>query len=314
MRHSHQFLLPVAALLAGALACEAAEKTPDLQVEATNEKPRDPVAEGKRITFRPQEAKYQIETNFDDDGSVRNTETTLRLSVRVNWPNDINLVGVNDIRITEAVLDSGETVVPRSLNKERMNSHFSPNGSGENRYGYVQVPLAAPGGSFTAIKKVTGVIVMSIAGPAKEAELKPLSAFLGKSLALEGLNGEEITVERDKVRGITISMPSDLQKRLAKVSFTDGAGTSIETNGWGGSSNNDEYKQSYRVQVPDDGAMTISFYGDFSTLEAPLSLSDLPLAAKPASKEKTKVVLKTNTPSPEKPAEKLKVTPPKSAF
>ena len=314
MRHPHQHFLPVAALLACAFACQAAEKTPEPKVEAGKEKTLDPVAEGKRVTFRPQNAEYQIETNFDDDGTVRNTETTLRVSLRVAWPKDMNLVGVTDIRITEAVLDSGETVVPRAQNKDRMNSNFSSNSNGENRYGYVQLPLAAPSGPFSAIKKVAGVISLSVAGTPKEAELKPLSAFLGKSLALEGLNGEEITVERDKTRGMTISMPLDLQKRLAKVTFTTAAGTPIETNGWGSSSNNDEYKQTYRVQVPDDGSMTISFYGDLTTIESPLTLSDLPLAAKPSGKEKTKVVLKTNAPAPEKPSEKLKVTPPKGDF
>ncbi len=300
-------LLPITALLACAVAGAAADKT-------APEPTIDPVAEGKRVTFRLQSATYQIETNFDNDGTAQETETSLNLSLRIAWPSDINPVAVTDIRITEAVLDTGEIVVPGSFNKDRLSSHFSSNGSGENRYGYVQIPLAAPSKPFASIKKITGVVVLSVAGAAKEAELKPLSAFLGKSLALEGLGGAEITVERDKERGMSIAMPSDMQKRLAKVTFNTASGSEIETNGWGGGTSNNEYKQSYHVQVPDDGSMTVAFYGDLMTVESPLALSDIPMAAKPAAKEKTKVVLKTTTPKGDKQPEKVKVTPPKNGF
>ncbi len=301
---THRLLLPVSALLACTLACQAAEKPA--------EKAADPAAIGKRISFRPQNAQYQIQTSFNEDGAVRETEATLGLSLNASWPADLNPVAVTDIRITEAVLDSGETVVPRSINKDRLSSHFDS--SGERHYGYIQVPLAAPAGPFASIKQVTGVIVLSVAGAPKEAELKPLSAFLGKSLALDGLDGAEITVERDKKRGISITMPSDLQKRLSKVTFADAAGAPISTNGWGGNGGGQEYKQTYTVVVPDDGAMTVSFYGDLTTVESPFSVSDIPMSAKPATKEKTKVTLKTTTPAPEKPAEKLKVKPEKTNF
>ena len=312
MTRSHRLLLPITALLACALGCAAVEHP----AEPSADKPLDAADISKRVTFRMQRAEYEIQTEFDEDGVTRNTEAKLQLSLRAAWPTNVNLTGVTDIRITEAVLDSGESVVPRSINKERLNfNRFENNGMNGNRYGYVQIQLASPVTSFVAIKQVTGVIVVSAAGAPKEAELKPLSAFLGKSLALDGLGGAEITVERDKARGITITLPKDLEKRLAKVAFLDGAGAPIQVNGWGsGGGGNDDFKQTYNAQVPDDGTMTVSFYGDLTQVEVPFSVSDIPMAAKAQAKEKTKVTLKTTTPAPDKKTDKLKVTPEKTNF
>lgn len=285
MHYFNSFSIPAVILLLTSLGAQAAETKPAMANKVAI----------KKIVFQLQEAVYDIRAQFDDESIHQGTSSNLTLSLRVEYPLDVNIVAVDEIKLSEALMDSGETVIPKPVTSDHNHGNSGNRGNFTNdkelHYGYFQIPLLAPNRPFSAIKSVTGIIALSVAGTAKNYNLKPISKYIGKGLALDGLNGAEVVIAREKNgKGITLMYPRDLETRLKDVTFSDAGGRPIRIGGWSSSSNGTSMSRTYTSAIPDDGVVAFTFHGDVAIAEVPISIKNIPMStAKNESREKIRI-------------------------
>lgn len=252
------------------------------------------------VIVQPESIQLSTTANFDDQGVFRRSQSQLRLEVKIIPPAGMQLASSRGVRISEAVSDSGESLVPKGTDRGSGNGEETFNEWERERNDYdVAFNLANPVQPITAIRSVKGTLILAVAaGAAKQATIAPLTDWLGKAVALESID-EEITVART-AEGTSLRGSRALFDRLQKVTFADGAGREIKANGWSGGSDGQEFHRTWTVKVPDDGAITLQFLPELAEQEVAFSLADLPLKAV-GGERKPAVRLKVTDVSADKP-------------
>lgn len=255
------------------------------------------------IVIQPESIQLSTTANFDEQGAFKRSQSQLRLEVKVVPPAGMQLASSRGVRISEAVSDSGESLVPKGTDRGTANGEETFNEWERERNDYdVAFNLANPSQPIAAIRSLKGTVTLAVAaGAAKQATIAPLKDWLGKAVALDSID-EEITVARTG-EGTTLRGSRALFDRLQKVIFADGAGREIKANGWGGGSDGQEFHRTWSVKVPDDGAITLQFLPELKEQEVAFSFTDLPLKAAGGERKPAMKLKVTDIPAdkPEKP-------------
>ncbi len=223
---------------------------------------------------------------FDQQAKVRRSNTQFQLTLKILPPAGIDLVASRGIKISECVGDNGESLVPRA-NEGWRNGEQSFNDYQRERDEYqVNCQLGSPSQMPNALRILKGTVTVAVAkGTSKQAKLGPIKDWLGKSVEIEAIK-EEILVERASGE-IKLVGTRALFDHIQKITFLDGMGKEIRLNGWGSSSNNDEYSRNYHITLLDDGAITLQLLTEVVEVPLAFSFTDLPLRTGPkAAKEK----------------------------
>ena len=252
------------------------------------------------ITLVPQKLELTTSTMFNESGAFQRTQSQLRMSLRIKPPAGVQLAACRGVKVTAATTDTGESILPGTeRGTPNGQESFSEYERERNDYD-INVTLGSPKQAIGAIKTLTGTATVAVAiGAAKQATIAPLKDWLGKTVHLESIN-EEITIERAS-EGTTMRGSRELFDRLQKVTFSDGAGQEIKTNGWGGGSSNDSYYRTWSAQIPDDGGLTLQFMPELKEVVVPFSYTDLPLKSASLEKKPVATIKVIDVPGPAKP-------------
>lgn len=258
------------------------------------------VAAEPSITLLPKQIELSTTTSFNESGAYQRTQSQLRLNLRIKPEAGLQLAACRGVTLTTAIADSGESILP-SAERSSSNGKETFHEQEREQASYdINVTLGSPKQAIGAIKTITGTMTVAVAtGAAKQATVTPLKDWLGKAVNLESIN-EEITIERTK-DGTTVNGSREFFDRLQKVTFTDGEGHELKTNGWGGGSNNDGYYRTWTTQIPDDGGITMQFMPELKEVVVPFSFSDLPLKSVTQEKKPAATIKVTDVPGPAKP-------------
>ncbi len=262
------------------------------------------------LTLKPSSLEISQRLQIDDKGRARQDSGSLNLQFNaVTGPASVTVSGYSRVTFTEVVTDSGETLKQsqNDTSVNRIDPRMRQYQPGVTFSGYVQFsPPRKPAKRITLAK---GTIDLALAeGKTKSAEIKPIKDFIGKRLQIEGVEGVEITISEHRDDQIELTMPRSTEQQLADVSFTDAAGVACQTQGGGGNSRNGILQRSYRVTVPDDGAMVLQFHAAVRTVTVPFTITDIPLpGATEADKPADAVIKAREVPEKAKPEAELKV-------
>ena len=251
---------------------------------------------GALIAAEPEENKIEVQiesissTNtiqFDQNAKVRRSNAQFQVMLKILPPAGMDLVASRGVQISECQGDTGESLVPRSGGDNWRNGEQTFHEYQRERNEYqVNCQLGNPAQMPNALRSLKGTVTVAVAkGTSKQAKLGPIKDWLGKSVEIEAIK-EELLVERSAGE-IKLVATRKLFDHVQKITFQDSKSKEIRSNGWSSSSNNDEYTRSFRLTLPDDGAIILQLLPEVTEVPVGFSFTDLPLRAGPkAAKEK----------------------------
>lgn len=298
----------LALVLALSAGCAAAEAVPQAPPVPT-------------LDARVQAIQITQRVWFEEDGSSRDDQNSM--SVQVRGKINGRIAGWGRPRLTEAVLDTGERLVSsRSDEDMGMMDAMSRRGlpmqaAQQLDFQLELVPPAKPARRLASLK---GSIEVTLAvGKPQAAEIGPVRDFIGKRLAIDGVENAEVTVVRADGKMVELELPRATERLLASVTFKDAAGNEIEQrgSGWNSSGNQRSVRRQYHVPLPLDGTVVVQLHRDLKTVSVPFAVADVPMpgANAPATTPPTVIKAKeVDEPRPELKARETGAAPPKSDF
>ncbi|HLY73519.1 MAG TPA: hypothetical protein VKU80_05310 [Planctomycetota bacterium] len=184
-------------------------------------------------------------------------------------------------KITKAVADTGENILPRSDFDRQI--HF-PRLSDDKKAVVFDVKLALPGPKASGIKEVTGSLQYVVADKTKEVDL-------GVAEFKKGAKGTEFGVEIEKVEAsdfgegrqnlvIRINLAHE---DVESVVFYDDSGKKIETSSAGYSSSGKQSELTFQMKgkFPPKGKIVARVFDQPKTYDAPFTISNIDLLGRP---------------------------------
>jgi len=255
--------------------------------------------ETPNIVLTPKSITVSSSTTYTEEGTFQRNKSQVRLSLRLKPPAGTQIAASRGVVVKVATSDTGESLLQKGDQGNNGRESFGQHERDESRYD-VDLDLGSPKEPMAAIRELSGTVTLSITGGAtKQAIIAPIKDWLGKVVSLEAVN-EDITVERSP-EGTTLRGSREFFERLQKIIFTDAAGNEIKVNGWGGGSDNDTHYRTWRMQVPDNGGVTLQLLPNLTDVTVPFHFTDLPLKAASAPKPTGAKIKVTDVPGPNKP-------------
>lgn len=252
-----------------------------------------------KISLVPERIEQLGDLQFDDQGRPERESRTLTITMRPVVPEGVSVVSWGEPRLESAVAGNGDqlTLAPAAVDGDavdfnrrvfRMNrqvrvANFAMNGFALPEEESLQPPLVLrlvppQRPAFTIDRLVGTVPVTWRVGPAEEAAFKPMSTQpIDKPMPVPGVTDGTLTIVSRDAQQVVLRWSDAVEARMAGVRFEDADGAGLATRGSGTSSRNGVVDHSYRVALPDGGAVVLQLHPESKTADLPLLIEQLPL-------------------------------------
>ncbi|MEK7414360.1 MAG: hypothetical protein AAB263_13685 [Planctomycetota bacterium] len=238
-----------------------------------------------KLTLKPKQFSVTKQVNFDDAGKPTSEQ---RCQLEISFTSDRKLLESERmsmlssreevVHLDEAVTDSGESLLGDKASGHLWNQGFRGKSSWS-----LSLTLKSPTKPCLTLTKLSGTLQLQVAdGEPLKISLNPLSQFLGKPVALQGLPGVEITIERT-AKQLVIEGPN--AAFTGEITFTNADGSAVENNSTSSNGNGKRTTATYHTNVPTDGAVIFTMQQNIRKVQVPFTLIDLPLTGPEAAPE-----------------------------
>lgn len=272
-------LLTPGLLMAQNEAADAAKADADKKADA------QPVI---NFEFRPSNVQLSTSVNFDQEGRINNSNSSLSIGFRVKYDSNAQPVVVRNIQATSVVTDARETLTGNSRGYEQtLFAWENSSNRNERQEFHLHMSFSAPKRPAKSIRQISGTMeVVCASGEPAEAVLKPFSDYEGKRITFKDMPGMFITFsreERGNQKQTKVEMPTQFKPHIARIMFYDNAGRELNYRGWGGGSNNNTEYRNLNIDMPADGQVRVQLYPVVESRLVPFEVLDIPLG--PEEKE-----------------------------
>ena len=255
-----------------------------------------------QLTGVPQQLRLTTSVNFDDNGVARTPQVDNQLRFTIPLDHIDNIAGYEDVTIDSVAFDKGA-----SLSGPDLSRHFTRQTmfAGRSHHGRPRAQLFVSLNDVpqeaTQITAVSGRMqVLVSTGEPLVADFSPLSEWLDKRVAVDGVPGAVITIQAIGDNEVTMVYSSDITARIMDIEVRDANGTQINSGGSSSRGDGRMTTRTLRLQRPltAEGSVRFRFHGPTENRPATFTVTDIPLTAAATPPQVEAVI----TAKPEQPA------------
>lgn len=231
------------------------------------------------------------------DGKPETVHKTMRIAIRVTYPEGVRYNTAKNPIITRAVTDTGEElscerpVSVSALQRDRSSSYSRygrrVHGKGNERQFDIYADVRGPRKPFKGLGLVRGSFDLTYSEPETAVEIdRPLSLPWRRVIKHEALKGRPIMLERIDVDGLKILMSAKLGRTFSRVKALSPEGRESSLHTSSGRSSGEQYVKSYRGRIHENGKLVFIFRGERKEVRVPFQVKDIHLVPPEEPKKK----------------------------
>lgn len=228
----------------------------------------EPPAEPIVLRARVGSVSFTHHVGFSEDGQAHeHRQFTLDLACTV--PPEVSSLSYEVADVT-ATTDRGARFHPPA---EHHGRGFA---MAEARELSIQLDLAeAP--PADKLRRVEGTVKLRVgAGPVRKAVVGPLSAVAGRTMRIAEYPELTVSVARED-EGLNVTVRGAQREHFQDATFTSADGVPLLSESWVSGWDDGEMQKSYRVGLPDDGRIVLSFWSGVNDATATFTVENVPL-------------------------------------
>jgi hypothetical protein len=276
-----------------ALHDPASEANADADADAETDPGSDDAADGDghrapandldlpEVKARVQYLSYNESINFDEQGNEQHRNSNFSVNVRLRLEGGDDAASFKSAVIESAVTSAGERLtVPQHHNHWRNHHPFPQQHHGRmQQEHHANAQLSVPTLAAEQIDELRGHVELSVTrGEVKQALLRPISLYDGKTVRVIGIEGMRVRVKRMPMHHtLRLELPMGVNP-LEHVTFLGDANGVLPAPQPRSSGSSGEWAhQDYQVALPDDGGVLLRWRESSDVVKVPFVVHDIPL-------------------------------------